>query len=93
MSRIVLSAAGISTCLTFVVLPGINWTLVPKGPRRGESGEGAWKRETTRSDVMNIMEGQGVGGHVGDESSPFFFFSTVSNGFEICDFRVLSRSE
>ena len=43
---------------------------------------------------MIIMEGQGVGGQVGDESSPslFFFFTMVSNGVDtmriLCSFKV-----
>ena len=45
-------------------------------------GEVRWKRETKLSRVMNIMEGQGVGGYVGDKSSPFFFFTMVSNGVD-----------
>ena len=37
---------------------------------------------------MIIMEGRGVGGHVGDESSPSlcFFFTMVSNGVDAIRF-------
>ena len=42
--------------------------------------------------IMIIMECQGVGGHVGDESSPSlcFFFTMVSNGVVTqCDSRAV----
>ena len=34
--------------------------------------------------ITIIMEGQGVGGHVGDEPSPFFFFFFFHEGLEWC---------
>ena len=51
------------------------------------SGRGREKRETEVRRIMIIMEGQGGGGHVGDEFSPslclvFFFFTMVSNGVD-----------
>ena len=65
--------------LTFVVLPGLDYRIVLKalgrrGAEGGEEGGGeeAWKRETKLSRVLNTMEGQGVGGYVGDVSSPSF---------------------
>ena len=61
--------------LTFVVLPGLDYRIGLKvlGRRGGRGGgEEAWKRETKLSGALNTMEGQGVGGYVGDVSSPFF---------------------
>ena len=45
---------------------------------------GGCKEERNRGEKDNIMEGQGVGLHVSDESSPslFFFFTMVSNGVD-----------
>ena len=65
---IVLSAAGMYISLTFVVLPGLDCRIVLKALGR----RGGGKREAKLSRVLNTMEGQGVGGYVGDVSSPFF---------------------
>ena len=71
-----------ANCLGIVVLPaGIFISLTFVSGRHKEYRESEVRR------IMIIMEGQGVGEHVGDEFSPslrlvFFFFTMVSNGVD-----------